>query len=77
LRELKNHLSEAITEVEHGEVITITKRGRTVAHILPASRDVSVQDRRAIIDSLDNLAAEIGKHTRPSNIAETIGEIRR
>ena len=77
MRELKDHLSKAIAEVEHGEVIEITKHGRIVARIIPVSQNVNIQDRRAIIDSLDNLAAEIGKHTQPSNVAETIGELRR
>ena len=77
LRELKDHLSEAIEEVEHGEVLEITKRGRIVARVVPITQVVSMQERRAIIESLDNLAAEIGKHTGPSNVAETIGELRR
>jgi prevent-host-death family protein len=77
LRELKDHLSKAISEVEHGKVLEITKRGRVVARIIPVTQVVSMQERRAIIESLDNLAAEIGKHTRPSNVAETISEFRR
>ena len=77
LRELKDHLSETIEQVENGEVIEITKRGRTVARLVPVSKNVSIQERRAIIVSLDNLAAEIGKHTQPSNVAETISEFRR
>ena len=77
LRELKDHLSEAIEEVEHGEVLEITKRGRIVARVVPITQVVSMQERRAIIESLDNLAAEIGEHTGPGNVAETISEIRR
>lgn len=77
LRELKDHLSRAIEEVERGEALEITKRGRTVARVVPVSQSVSIQVRRAIIDSLDNLAAEIGKHTGRSNVAETISENRR
>lgn len=77
LRELKDHLSYAIEEVERGEIIEITKRGRAVARVIPVARIISMQDRRAIVASLDSLAAEIGKHTQPSNVAESIREIRR
>ncbi len=77
LRELKDHLSEAIEQVEHGEVIEITKRGRAVARLVPVGKDVSIEERRAIIASLDSLTAEIGKHTQESNVAETMSEMRR
>lgn len=77
LRELKDHLSETIEEVERGEVIEITKRGRIVARVVPVNRDVSTQERRAIVEDLDSLAAELGYHTRASDAAETISKGRR
>ena len=77
LRELKDHLSETIEEVERGEVIEITKRGRTVARVVPVNRDVSIEVRRAIVQDLDSLAAEIGHHTQSSDVAETISNDRR
>ena len=77
LRELKDHLSETIEEVGRGEVIEITKRGRTVARVMPVNRDVSVEERRAIVQDLDRLAAEIGCRTRSSDVAETISNERR
>ncbi|MEP6775864.1 MAG: type II toxin-antitoxin system prevent-host-death family antitoxin [Chloroflexota bacterium] len=77
LRELKDHLSETIEEVERGQVIEITKRGRTVARVVPVNRDVSLQLRRAIVEDLDSLAAEIGHHTRVSDVAATISIDRR
>jgi prevent-host-death family protein len=42
LRNLKDHLSQAIEEVEHGEVLEITKRGRVVARIISVSHVVSI-----------------------------------
>lgn len=36
IRELKNRLSEYVERVEAGEVVTITKRGRPVARVMPA-----------------------------------------
>ncbi len=77
LRELKDHLSETIEEVERGEVIEITKRGRTVARVVPVNRDVSIEVRRAIVQDLNSLAAEIGHHTQLSDVAETISNDRR
>jgi prevent-host-death family protein len=77
LRELKDHLSETIEEVEQGEVIEITKRGRTVARVVPVNRDVSIEERRAIVQDLDSLAAEMGHHTRVSDVAEAISNDRR
>ena len=74
---MKDHLSETIEQVERGEVIEITKRGRTVARVVPANRDVSIEERRAIVQDLDSLAAEIGRHTKSSDVAETISNDRR
>ncbi len=34
-REARSRLSELLTEAEHGEVITITRRGREVARLVP------------------------------------------
>ncbi|HEY4278819.1 MAG TPA: type II toxin-antitoxin system prevent-host-death family antitoxin [Conexibacter sp.] len=36
VRELKAHLSEVLRQVEHGEPVRVTSRGRTVAEIVPA-----------------------------------------
>lgn len=33
--EAKTHLSELLERVEHGEVVTITRRGRPVARLVP------------------------------------------
>ncbi len=64
-------------QLERGEVIEITKPGRTVARLLPVSQNMSLQDRKALILGLNELAAEMGKHTQTSNVAETISELRR
>lgn len=34
-REARSRLSELLTEAEHGEVISITRRGREVARLVP------------------------------------------
>jgi prevent-host-death family protein len=38
LAQAKAHLSELLDKVEAGEEVVITRRGRAVAHILPATR---------------------------------------
>lgn len=35
IRQLKNEASALIDQVEHGEVLTVTRRGRPVARIVP------------------------------------------
>lgn len=36
IRQLKNEASALIDQVEHGEVLTITRRGKPVARVVPA-----------------------------------------
>lgn len=36
IRQLKNETSALIEQVEHGEVLTVTRRGRPVARVVPA-----------------------------------------
>jgi prevent-host-death family protein len=38
LAQAKAHLSELLDKVEAGEEVVVTRHGRAVAHILPASR---------------------------------------
>lgn len=35
IRELKNHASALIERVRHGEIVTVTKRGKQVARLIP------------------------------------------
>jgi prevent-host-death family protein len=36
--EAKTHLAQLLDRVEHGESITVTKRGRAVARLVPVDR---------------------------------------
>lgn len=36
IRQLKNATSSIVERVENGEVVTVTRRGRPVAHMVPA-----------------------------------------
>ena len=49
--EAKTHLSRLLDEAERGEVITITKRGRPVARLMPPAP----ADRRRAIKAVSNL----------------------
>ncbi len=50
VRELKTNLSEYLRRVENGEIITITKRGKTIGRIVPES--ASLEERlKALIDA--------------------------
>ena len=50
VRELKTNLSEYLRRVEDGEVITITKRGKTIGRIVPES--TSLEERiGALVES--------------------------
>lgn len=44
LRELRQHASRYVDMVEQGASIDVTKRGRTVARLIPASADVDLAD---------------------------------
>ncbi len=51
--EAKTHLSRLLDEAEKGEVITITKRGRPVARLMPPAP----ADRRRAKRAVSNLRA--------------------
>jgi prevent-host-death family protein len=38
IREARKRLGELVTAAEHGEIVTITRRGREVARLVPAGR---------------------------------------
>ncbi len=42
--EAKTHWSELLDQVSNGQEITITKRGKPVAVLIPASKTLSQQD---------------------------------
>lgn len=53
--EAKTHLSELISAVEAGEMVTITRRGRPVARLMPFSENSS--ERVAAVDRIRRLRA--------------------
>lgn len=45
IRELKENLSDYLSRVEQGEIITVTKRGKTIGRIVP--ENISLKARTA------------------------------
>ena len=56
--EAKTHLSALLESVESGEHITITRRGKPVARLVPA-KQVSTRDRSELVLRIDKLRARI------------------
>jgi prevent-host-death family protein len=51
--EAKTKLAELLDKVEAGETVTITRRGKAVAKLVPASADDSERARRrALVDEI-------------------------
>lgn len=78
VRDLKARLSEALAAVEGGEVIEVTNHGRTVARIVPTNRQPNSQEVADALDSIDRMAAEIGKYAPVrTDAAQTVSDMRR
>ena len=79
IRELKEHLSEALREVQAGGSIEVTNRGEVIARIVPVR--AQPHDRESIqawITDMDRLAAEISAHWHDGVSAqEAVDDVRR
>lgn len=51
--EAKTHLPQLLGEVEKGEIITITKRGKPIARLVPAQE----ADRRDVSEAVEAMIA--------------------
>lgn len=63
----KAHLSRLLDEVERGETIVITRRGRPVARIIPEAG----RSQHEIRDAIENIK-ELRKHTGKVSIEEIL-----
>lgn len=77
--EAKTKLAELLDRVESGETITITRRGKAVAKLVPAGLDAEERARRrALIDEIKRKRAGWDRGAKPgSTIAELIKTGRR
>ena len=66
IRELKNKAPQVVREVrETGETAEITYRGEVVAWLTPATGQRAAVEYRTAWKTLDKIAAEIGRASRP------------
>lgn len=77
--EAKTKLAELLDKVAGGETVTITRRGKPVAKLIPASADEDERARRrAVIEEIKRKRAGWDKGARPgSTIPELIKAGRR
>ena len=78
VRELKRNLSEALRDVQAGEIIGVTNRGQIIARIVPVrSQKHDPNTVRAALADIDILAAEIAAYW-PENVsaAEALDDVR-
>jgi prevent-host-death family protein len=76
--EAKTKLAELLDKVEGGEVVTITRRGKAVARLVPAKSDEGVAAMRKVVEEIKRNRVGRGKRAGPgTSIAELIKAGRR
>ena len=70
----KARLSQLLDEVERGETIVITRRGRAIARIVPEEHRRRREIDEALAD-IKKLGSEIGKRHGPLSVEEIISAI--
>jgi prevent-host-death family protein len=77
--EAKTKLAELLDKVEAGETVTITRRGKAVARLVPAAIDEDERARRrALIEEIKRKRAAWDRGAKPgATIAELIKAGRR
>jgi prevent-host-death family protein len=68
IRELRQHASRYLREVERGETIEVTDRGRPVARLIPLSSDGGLEELAANgrVDLAIGDALELGPPLQPA-----------
>jgi prevent-host-death family protein len=74
LFDAKTHLSRLVARAERGDVVTITRRGRPVARLVPATETGRAGDRRGLLGRLRSFRARIA---RPVDVRALVREGRR
>lgn len=68
--EAKTHLSALLDRVERGEEVLITRRGKSVAKLVPARSERDVARALRAVDDLRKLGAEIKRKSGPITLEE-------
>lgn len=71
----KTHFADILQRVENGEEVTITRHGAPVARMVPVRNESTVEQRRAAIRGIRNLAK--GQLLKGLRIKDLIAEGRR
>lgn len=72
--EAKTHLSQLLDEVERGETIIISRRGRTIARIVPDTERRQQEIDKAI-DNIKKLGKQIREETGGATVEEILSSI--
>lgn len=76
--EAKTKLAELLDKVEDGEVVTITRRGKAVARLVPAKSEEGAAHMRRVVEEIKRTRVGRGKPAGPgTSIAELIKAGRR
>lgn len=76
--EAKTKLAELLDKVEDGETVTITRRGKAVARLVPARSEEGAQQMRQVVEEIKRNRVGRGKPAGPgTSIAELIKAGRR
>jgi len=76
--EAKTKLAELLDKVEDGEVVTITRRGKAVARLVPARSEEGAAQVRQVVENIKRNRVGRGKPAGPgTTIAELIKAGRR
>lgn len=75
VEELREHITDAIREVQQGGTIELVLDGDVVALLVPAQSNAA--QMRAAVADLDALRAEIASHTSgPVDVTQILSEMR-
>lgn len=76
VEELRASITDAVREVQQGEVIEVVIEGNVVALLVPALPDAA--ERREALAKLNAFAEELGKNvTWPTDVTQMLSEMRR
>ena len=67
----KTHLSQLLEEVQNGNEITITKRGKPIARLIPFRKEKKYESIKEILEAFDTIRESVkGKVNIKTYIAE-------
>jgi prevent-host-death family protein len=68
--EAKTHFLRILDEVERGQTVTVTRRGKPIARIVPAN--LSDEERREQTERAMASILEIRQRTKPASVEEIL-----